>query len=100
MAKKPNTIKEQEAYTRKWKRDRELSEFQRKLLNDTPGAILDCPFCDAAQGEDGPEVMGTHPGTDWVECNKCGASGPHQTGKIQVKGAARRAVDSWNSRRL
>lgn len=66
-------------------------EFQTRMLKR-------CPFCDAEPGENGPEVTGTHPGTDWVECNNCGAQGPSQKKYNRPKGAARRAAEAWNNR--
>ncbi len=93
------TKKKMSKRDKKFWADQALAEAQRKELNDSPTAIHFCPFCDSLPGEAGPEVMGTHPGTDWVECNYCGAQGPSQVGRIKVKDAAMRAVAAWNAAR-
>jgi hypothetical protein len=75
-----------------------LMEKERAEANQRE--VYPCPFCKAVHSEDGdsgPQVGGTHPGTDWVECEDCGASGPHQNGKRRAKGAAERARVAWNA---
>ena len=91
------TMKKQSKKNIKFWADHRLADAQREELNAQPDAISHCPFCREVHGEYGPEVMRTHPGTDWVECNNCGAQGPGQTGRIRAKGAAARAVKAWNS---
>lgn len=63
--------------------------------------LIACPFCKAtnqASGTtDGPEVIATHSGTDWVECQNCGAQGPNQIQYGKPKGSAKRAAASWNA---
>jgi hypothetical protein len=81
---------------RKFWADIEQMEAERVAANLMP--LVRCPFCGAEAGEDGVEVTGTHPGTDWVECNACGCQGPRQTNYRKFKGAAARAVNAWNDR--
>lgn len=83
--------------TEKFWKDRDLMEKQRDGANAS-GKLLPCPFCGAEAGEEGPEVVGTHPGTDWVECNGCGAQGPDQEEYGILKDAASRAAKHWNAR--
>ena len=76
--------------------DHERMEKERLEANQYP--MVRCPFCGAERGPGGVEVTGTHPGTDWVECNACGAKGPDQKNYRRFKGAAMRAVKAWNTR--
>lgn len=83
------------AQDKKYWKDNALMEKQREEANAS-GHLLPCPFCGAQAGEEGPEVTGTHAGTDWVECNGCGAKGPDQVKYEIVEGAAERALKAWN----
>ena len=91
-------VKKQTKSEAKFWRDNAQMEQERAEANKRD--VYPCPFCKtlhSADGEHGPQVTGTHPGTDWVECEDCGASGPHQKSPIRVKGAAERARLSWNA---
>jgi uncharacterized Zn finger protein len=56
-----------------------------------------CPFCNAVEGK-GVRVIKTHPGTDWVRCESCGAEGPCQPDYAKKHGAKLIAIQAWNRR--
>jgi restriction alleviation protein Lar len=103
ISAQPRDHSKMSARDRKFWRENDLAELERSDANSRMklmlGGAANCPFCGAEPDEDdGPEITGTHPGTDWVECNGCGASGPHQKRSGIVKGAAQRALDAWVDR--
>lgn len=74
-------------YLRKTRILEKLRENLNKIAN-----IRACPWCDTR-----PEVVATHPGTDWVECPQCGAQGPRAPRRVAWRKAPEAAIERWNS---
>ena len=55
---------------------------------DTP-TLLPCPFCGATDDDnDLRRVIGYEYQNVWIECDKCGAQGPHVTIKTLPRGVS------------
>lgn len=87
MAKKKKLNTVGDAYLRKTAALDRIRENLNKIAN-----IKACPWCGTR-----PEVVATHPGTDWVECPECGAQGPHALRRIAWRKAPVVAIGRWNS---
>ena len=87
MAKKKNLNTAGDAYILKTNVLERIREDLNKIAN-----IKACPWCGTR-----PEVIATHPGTDWVECPGCRAQGPHAPRRIAWRKAPAAAIARWNS---
>lgn len=50
-----------------------------------------CPFC-------GNKKVKVNPFNEYVECNKCGATGPFIENQFLLRTTKKHAIDAWNKR--